>query len=126
MKLLHTMIRVKNLEASIHFYTRMLGMKLLARKDYPGGKFTLAFVGYGVHIDDGSIELTHNWESEGYEMGNAFVHIAIGVTDIHETCRTIEELGGKIVRPPGPMKHGTTLIAFLEDPDGYKIELIQR
>lgn len=126
MKLLHTMIRVVDLETSLEFYTRMLGMKLLARHDYPEGKFTLAFVGYGDHIDDGSIELTHNWETERYVMGNAFGHIAVGVSDIYATCRVITEKGGKLVRPPGPMKHGTTLIAFLEDPDGYKIELIQR
>ncbi len=126
MKILHTMIRVKDLEESIKFYTELLGMKLLSRKDYPGGKFTLAFVGYGEEPDDGSIELTHNWEQSDYEMGDAFGHVALGVSDIYATCDAITEKGGKVVRPPGPMKHGSTVIAFVEDPNGYKIELIER
>ena len=126
MKILHTMIRVKDMDESIRFYTDLLHMKLLARKDYSGGKFTLAFVGYGNHADEGSIELTYNWGQSQYEMGDAFGHVAVGVEDIYHTCETISEKGGKVVRPPGPMKHGTTLIAFVEDPNGYKIELIQR
>jgi len=125
-KLLHTMIRVGDLDASIAFYTDVLGMKLLSRKDYPGGKFTLAFVGYGEEPDDGSIELTHNWDQADYDLGDAFGHIAIGVRNIYRLCQEIAEKGGKVVRPPGPMKHGTTVIAFVEDPDGYKIELIER
>ncbi len=126
MKLLHTMLRVRDLDASIRFYTDVLGMKLLSRKDYPGGKFTLAFVGYGDHADDGSIELTHNWDRDDYELGDAFGHIALGAPDIYGICEAIAGKGGNVVRPPGPMKHGTTVIAFVEDPDGYKIELIQR
>ena len=126
MKMLHTMIRVGNLDASIAFYTETLGMKLLSRKDYPGGSFTLAFVGYGDHPDDGSIELTYNWGQTDYELGDAFGHIALGVSDIYGTCAAIKAKGGRVTREPGPMKHGTTVIAFVEDPDGYKIELIER
>jgi len=126
MKILHTMIRVKDLDESIAFYTEMLGMKLLRRKDYPGGEFTLAFVGYGEHPDDGSIELTHNWGQSEYVMGDAFGHIALSVADIYATCDAIKAKGGKVTREPGPMKHGTTVIAFVEDPNGYKIELIER
>ena len=126
MKYLHTMIRVKNLDQSIAFYTDCLGMTLFSRRDFPGGKFTLAFVGYGTEPDDGSIELTHNWEVDEYDLGNGFGHIALGVEDIHQTCETIAAKGGKVTRPPGPMKHGTTVIAFVEDPNGYQIELIQR
>ena len=126
MKMLHTMLRVKDLDESIRFYTDLLGMKLLSQKDYPGGKFTLAFVGYGDHPDDGSIELTYNWGQTDYVLGDAFGHIALGVADIYGTCEAIAGKGGKVVRPPGPMKHGTTVIAFVEDPNGYKIELIQR
>ena len=126
MKMLHTMIRVKDLDTSLKFYTEVLGMNLLSRKDYPEGKFTLAFVGYGDHRDDGSIELTYNWGVSDYEMGNAFGHIALGVKDIYGACDKIAAKGGMVVRPPGPMKHGTTEIAFVEDPNGYKIELIQR
>ncbi|MDZ8025101.1 MAG: lactoylglutathione lyase [Nostoc sp. DedQUE11] len=125
MRLLHTMLRVGNLEESLKFYCQVLGMKLLRRKDYPGGEFTLAFVGYGDESDNTVIELTYNWGVEKYELGNAYGHIAVGVDDIYTKCEEIRNQGGKIVREPGPMKHGSTVIAFVEDPDGYKIELIQ-
>ena len=126
MRLLHTMLRVGNLETALDFYTRILGMNLLRRKDYPSGKFTLAFVGYGAEVDHTVIELTHNWERSEYNVGDGFGHIAIGVSDIYATCETIREAGGEIVREPGPMKHGGSEIAFVKDPDGYKIELIER
>lgn len=126
MKILHTMIRVGDLDRSIDFYTRVLGMKLRTRRDYPDGKFTLAFVGYADEPDGAEIELTYNWGVERYEPGSAFGHIALEVEDAYAACDRIRELGGKITREPGPMKHGTTVIAFIEDPDGYKIELIQR
>jgi len=126
MRLLHTMIRVVDLDKSIDFYTRILGMRLLRRKDYPGGKFTLAFVGYGDESDTAAIELTHNWETSAYEHGNAFGHIAIAANDIYALCDRIRTDGGMISREPGPMKHGDTVIAFVRDPDGYAIELIQR
>ena len=125
MRLLHTMLRVGNLDESLKFYCDILGMKLLRRKDYPGGEFTLAFVGYGEESDHSVIELTHNWGVERYDLGNAYGHIALGVHDIYATCEAIGQLGGKVVREPGPMKHGSTVIAFVEDPDGYKVELIQ-
>lgn len=125
MRLLHTMLRVGNLHASLKFYCDVLGMKLLRQKDYPGGEFTLAFVGYGDESDHTVLELTYNWGKTQYNLGDAYGHIAIGVEDIYATCAEIESHGGKITRPPGPMKHGSTVIAFLEDPDGYKIELIQ-
>lgn len=125
MRLLHTMLRVGNLEESLKFYSDVLGMKLLRRKDYPDGKFTLAFVGYGDESDRTVLELTYNWGVEKYELGNAYGHIAIGVDDIYGTCEEIRNRGGKVVREPGPMKHGSTVIAFVEDPDGYKVELIQ-
>ncbi|HYX13335.1 MAG TPA: lactoylglutathione lyase [Nostoc sp.] len=125
MRLLHTMLRVGNLRESLKFYCELLGMKLLRQKDYPGGEFTLAFVGYGDENDNSVIELTYNWGVEKYELGNAYGHIALGVDDIYATCEEIRNQGGKIVREPGPMKHGSTVIAFVEDPDGYKIELIQ-
>lgn len=125
MRLLHTMIRVKDLDKSLKFYCDVLGMKLLRQKDYPGGKFTLAFVGYGEESDHTVIELTYNWGVHEYEIGDAFGHIAIGVTDINKTCQEIKAQGGKITREPGPMKHGTTVIAFVEDPNGYKVELIE-
>lgn len=124
MRLLHTMLRVTDLQSSIDFYTQMLGMNLLRRKDYPEGKFTLAFLGYGNEADHTVLELTHNWETDSYEMGNAYGHIAIGVNDVYEACEKIRASGGKVVREPGPMKHGTTILAFVEDPDGYKIELL--
>ena len=125
MRLLHTMIRVGDLERSLQFYTEVLGMRLLRRKDYPDGEFTLAFVGYGDESEQAVIELTHNWGVGSYELGNAFGHIAIGVADIYKTCDEIKRRGGKVVREPGPMKHGSTVIAFVEDPDGYKLELIE-
>jgi lactoylglutathione lyase len=125
MRLLHTMLRVGNLDESLKFYCNILGMKLLRRKDYPEGKFTLAFVGYGDESDHTVVELTYNWGVEKYDLGNSFGHLAVGVDDIYATCETIKNLGGKVTREPGPMKHGKTVIAFIEDPDGYKVELIQ-
>jgi len=124
--MLHTMIRVGDLQKSIDFYTQVLGMKLLRQHDYPDGKFTLAFVGYGDEKDNTVIELTYNYGVEKYELGTGFGHIALGCDDIYATCEAIRAVGGKIVREPGPMNHGTTVIAFVEDPDGYKIELIQQ
>ncbi|GAB4199922.1 MAG: lactoylglutathione lyase [Coleofasciculaceae cyanobacterium] len=125
MRMLHTMLRVCNLEESLKFYCDVLGMKLLRQKDYPDGKFTLAFVGYGDESEHTVIELTHNWDIDGYDLGNAYGHIALGVDNIYEACAKIRLKGGKVVREPGPMKHGSTVIAFVEDPNGYKIELIQ-
>lgn len=125
MRLLHTMLRVGNLEKSLQFYCDVLGMTLLRQKDYPGGKFTLAFVGYGDESDHTVLELTYNWGVESYDLGKGYGHIAIGVDDIYQTCEEIKTRGGKVVREPGPMKHGTTVIAFVTDPDGYKVELIQ-
>jgi lactoylglutathione lyase len=126
-RLLHTMIRVQDLEKSLDFYTRLLGMKLIRRKDYPSGEFTLAFVGYGDEDDSAVIELTHNWgQKEPYQLGTGFGHLAIGVPDIHGTCERLAAEGVRIPRPPGPMKHGGSVIAFIEDPDGYKIELIEQ
>lgn len=125
MRLLHTMLRVGDLEASLKFYCEVLGMKLLRQKDYPGGEFTLAFVGYGDEADHTVLELTYNWGKDQYNLGDAYGHIAIGVDDIYATCKEIAAQGGKVTREPGPMKHGSTVIAFVEDPDGYKVELIQ-
>ena len=126
MKFLHTMIRVNDLEESLRFYCDVLGMKLLRRKDYPSGKFTLAFVGYGDESTNTVVELTYNWDTHTYNFGDAFGHLALGVDDIYKTCEKIRSAGGTITREPGPMKHGTTVIAFVEDPSGYKIELIER
>ena len=126
MRLLHTMIRVGDLDRSIAFYTDILGMKVLRRRDYPDGKFTLAFVGYGDEADHTVIELTHNWETSAYELGNGFGHLAVAVPDAYKACEMVKAKGGKVTREAGPMKHGTTVIAFVEDPDGYKIELVQR
>jgi len=126
MRILHTMIRVGNLDRSLAFYTEVLGMRLLRRQDYPEGRFTLAFVGYGEESEGAVIELTHNWDTSSYELGNGFGHIALAVKDAYAACALIKEKGGKVTREAGPMKHGTTVIAFVEDPDGYKIELIQR
>ncbi len=124
---LHTMLRVLDLDKSIDFYTRHLGMKLLRRTDYPTGEFTLAFVGYGDEKNNSVIELPHNWgQKEPYSIGSGFGHLAIGVPDIYGTCEGLAKEGVKIPRPPGPMKHGGSVIAFIEDPDGYKIELIER
>lgn len=125
MRILHTMIRVGNLDRALAFYTGVLGMRLLRKKDYPDGRFTLAFVGYGDEADTAVLELTHNWDTENYELGSGFGHVAIGVSDIYATCDGIKAKGGKVVREPGPMKHGGSVIAFIEDPDGYRIELIQ-
>ncbi len=126
MRLLHTMLRVGDLERSIAFYTEVLGMRLLRRKDYPGGRFTLAFVGYGDEADTAVLELTHNWDTSSYEIGSGYGHIAIGVDDIAAVCDQMRAKGGRIVREPGPMKNGATVIAFVEDPDGYKVELIEQ
>ena len=126
-RLLHTMIRVLDLEKSIDFYSRLMGMNLLRRKDYPSGRFTLAFVGYGDEAANAVIELTHNWDqAEPYALGTGFGHLAVGVSDIYGVCERLKAEGVKIPRPPGPMKHGGSVIAFVEDPDGYKIELIER
>ena len=124
MRMLHTMIRVGNLQESIDFYTGVLGMKLLRQKDYPDGKFTLAFVGYGLESEHSVIELTHNWDTGSYDHGTAFGHIAIEVEDVYKACDEVRARGGKVVREAGPMKHGNTILAFIEDPDGYKIELL--
>jgi lactoylglutathione lyase len=125
-RMLHTMIRVGDLDKSIDFYTRLLGMKLLRKRDVPAGKYTLAFVGYGEETDNAVIELTYNYGKDKYEMGTAFGHLAIGMPDVYKTCEQLAKEGVKIPRPAGPVQHGTTVIAFVEDPDGYKIELIQR
>lgn len=126
-RFLHTMIRVRDLDASIDFYTRHLGMRVLRRNDYPEGKFTLAFVGYGDEQDGTVIELTHNWDQDqAYDLGGGFGHLAIAVPDIYAVCDEMEKEGVSIPRKPGPMKHGATVIAFIEDPDGYKIELIEK
>ncbi len=124
MRFLHTMLRVGDLDRSIQFYTEVMGMRLLRRKDYPEGKFTLAFLGYGDEASNTVLELTHNWGVEGYELGNGFGHIAIEVEDVYRACDEIRARGGRIVREAGPMKHGTRVLAFAEDPDGYKIELL--
>lgn len=126
MRILHTMIRVGDLDRSISFYTEVLGMHLLRRQDYPDGRFTLAFVGYGDEAVGAVLELTHNWDTPSYDLGNGFGHVAIAVPDAQAACDAIRARGGKVVREAGPMKHGSTVIAFVEDPDGYKIELIQR
>ncbi|QLI81679.1 lactoylglutathione lyase [Chitinibacter fontanus] len=125
MRILHTMLRVGDLERSIAFYTEVLGMQLLRRKDFPEGRFTLAFVGYGAESEQAVLELTHNWDTPHYELGTGYGHIALETDDIFATCDAVRAKGGKVVREPGPMKHGTTVIAFVEDPDGYKIEFIQ-
>jgi lactoylglutathione lyase len=120
------MLRVGDLQRSLDFYTSVLGMKLLRKKDYPEGKFTLAFVGYGSEDETAVLELTHNWDTKAYELGNGYGHIAIEVDDAYEACDAVKARGGKVTREAGPMKHGSTVIAFVEDPDGYKIEFIQR
>ena len=126
MRILHTMIRVGDLERSIEFYTRVLGMKLLRRADYPGGRFTNAFVGYDDESRAAVLELTHNWDTKSYDLGNGFGHIAVEVEDAYKACELVKKQGGKVTREAGPMKHGTTVIAFVEDPDGYKIEFVQK
>jgi lactoylglutathione lyase len=126
MRILHTMLRVGDLDKSIAFYTDVLGMKLLRRNDYPGGKFTLAFVGFQDEAEGAVLELTYNWGVSSYDIGNAYGHIAIEVEDAYKTCDLVRERGGKVISEAGPMKHGSTILAFIEDPDGYKIEFIQR
>ena len=126
MRILHTMIRVGDLDRSLAFYTEVLGMRVLRRTDYPEGRFTLAFVGYGEESQGAVIELTFNWDTSAYELGNGFGHIALEVPDAYTACAEIKKRGGRVTREAGPMKHGTTVIAFVEDPDGYKIELIER
>jgi len=126
MRLLHTMIRSGNLDRSIEFYTQVLGMTLLRRKDYPDGKFTLAFVGYGEEANNTVIELTYNWGVDSYEIGNGFGHLALEVDDVYAACAEIKNKGGKVIREAGPMNAGATIIAFVADPDGYQIELIGR
>lgn len=126
-RMLHTMLRVRDLEKALHFYRDLMGMKELRRTDYPEGKFTLAFIGYGDESDHTVLELTYNWDQDKpYEIGTGYGHVAIGVPDIYGTCDELGKKGVKITRPPGPMKHGTTVIAFIEDPDGYKVELIEQ
>ena len=125
MRMLHTMLRVGDLQRSIAFYTQVLGMQLLRQKEYPRGRFTLAFLGYGPESEQTVLELTHNWDTSSYQHGDGYGHIALGVDDIYTTCAGITDQGGRVVREPGPMKHGSTVIAFVEDPDGYKVELIE-
>lgn len=124
MRFLHTMLRVANLEKSVQFYTEILAMRLLRKKDYPDGRFTLAFLGYGDESENTAIELTHNWDTSNYDLGNAFGHLAIEVDDVYEAVAAIRQQGGKIIRDAGPMNAGNTIIAFIEDPDGYQIELL--
>ena len=126
MRILHTMIRVGDLQRSIDFYTQVLGMRLLRKTDYPGGRFTNAFVGYDEESKTAVLELTHNWDTRSYDLGTGYGHVAIEVEDAYRACDDVRGRGGKVTREAGPMKHGTTVIAFVEDPDGYKIELIQR
>lgn len=125
MRVLHTMLRVGNLEKSLHFYTDIMGMKLLRKEDFPEYEFTLVFVGYGDESDTAVIELTHNWDTDSYDLGNAYGHVAIGVDDVYKMCDKIKEMGGRVVREAGPMQGGNTVIAFVEDPDGYKVELLE-
>ncbi|GGO86178.1 lactoylglutathione lyase [Marinobacterium nitratireducens] len=126
MRILHTMLRVSDLQKSISFYTDLLGMRLLRRKDYPEGRFTLAFLGYGEESEDAVLELTHNWDTSSYDLGNGYGHIAIEVDDVYQACDTIKTKGGQVVREAGPMKGGTTVLAFVKDPDGYMIELLDK
>jgi lactoylglutathione lyase len=126
MRILHTMLRVGDLERSIEFYIQVLGMKLLRRADYPAGRFTNAFVGYDDESRAAVLELTHNWDTRSYELGTGFGHVAVEVADAYQACEAVKRQGGKVTREAGPMKHGTTVIAFVEDPDGYKIEFVQR
>ena len=126
MRILHTMLRVGDLQRSLDFYTGILGMQLLRKKDYPDGKFTLAFVGFGPESEQAALELTHNWETKSYEIGSGYGHVAVEVEDAYAACAEIKKKGGTVTREAGPMKHGSTVIALVQDPDGYKIELIQR
>ncbi len=126
MRILHTMLRVGNLDRALAFYTEVLGMRQLRRADYPDGRFTLAFVGYGDESASAVLELTHNWDTTAYEIGTGYGHVAIEVDDAYKACEEIKRRGGVVVREAGPMKHGTTVIAFVQDPDGYKVELIQK
>ena len=126
MRILHTMLRVGDLDRSLKFYTEVLGMRLLRRKDYPDGKFTLAFVGYQDEVEGAALELTHNWDTDSYDLGTGYGHVALEVDDAYRACEDIKRRGGVVARDAGPMKHGTTVIAFVQDPDGYKIELIQK
>lgn len=126
MRILHTMIRVGDLQRAIDFYTQVLGMRLLRKTDYPGGRFTNAFVGYDDESQAAVLELTHNWDTGSYDLGNGYGHVAIEVDDAFGACEEVKKRGGKVTREPGPMKHGTTVIAFVEDPDGYKIEFVQK
>ena len=125
MRLLHTMLRVGDLDKSIKFYSNIMGMELIRKHDYESGRFTLAFLGYGEEKDNTVLELTHNWDTDSYDKGEGFGHIAIAVDDVYAACEKIRDAGGTIVREPGPMKHGSTVLAFVEDPDGYKIELLE-
>jgi lactoylglutathione lyase len=126
MRILHTMLRVGDLKRSIDFYTNVLGMQVLRQKDYPDGRFTLAFVGYGAEDKEAVLELTHNWDTSKYDLGTGYGHVALEVDDANKACDEVKKRGGRVTREAGPMKHGTTVIAFVEDPDGYKIEFIQR
>ena len=126
MRILHTMLRVGDLKRSLDFYTNVIGMRILRQKDYPEGRFTLAFVGYGSEDQEAVLELTHNWDTTKYELGTGYGHVALEVDDAYKACEEVKKRGGKVTREAGPMKHGTTVIAFVEDPDGYKIEFIQR
>ena len=126
MRILHTMLRVGDLKRSIDFYTNVLGMRRLRQKDYPDGRFTLAFVGYGAEDEEAVLELTHNWDTAKYDLGTGYGHVALEVDDAYKACDEVGKRGGRVTREAGPMKHGTTVIAFVEDPDGYKIEFIQR
>jgi lactoylglutathione lyase len=126
MRILHTMIRVGDLDRSIDFYTNVLGMRVLRRQDYPEGRFTLAFVGFGDEDKEAVLELTHNWDTKAYDLGSGYGHVALEVEDAYKACDEVRKRGGRVTREAGPMKHGTTVIAFVEDPDGYKIEFIQK
>ena len=126
MRIMHTMLRVGDLDRALNFYTEVLGMKVLRRKDYPAGRFTNVFVGYGDEASTAVLELTHNWDTKAYDLGTGYGHVAVEVDDAYKACEEIKKRGGKVTREAGPMKHGTTVIAFVADPDGYKIELIQR
>lgn len=126
MRILHTMLRVGDLDRALEFYTKVLGMRQLRRQDYPGGRFTNVFVGYGDEASEAALELTHNWDTKAYDLGSGYGHVAIAVDDAYQACEEVRRRGGKVTREAGPMKHGTTVIAFVEDPDGYKIELVQK